>query len=95
MELVVIELSLGRTITSLHTPGDEGQGGPTALFEQVRNWIYNVCCECGPNYGDVVQLCLFWAKTREVNMESEEFQAAVCQYIIKPLVEDFNQFNDP
>lgn len=91
--LVLIELSLGRTITSLHTPSDEDQGGASALFEKVRNWIYDVCCECGPNYGDVVQQCLFWTKTREVNIESEEFQDAVFQYIIKPLVEDFNQFN--
>lgn len=93
--LALIELSLGRAITSLYTPSDEGQGETSTLFEKVRNWIYDVCCECGPNYGEVVQQCLFWTKTREVNMESEEFQAAVCQYIIRPLVEDFNQFNDP
>ncbi|KAJ5786555.1 uncharacterized protein N7503_011767 [Penicillium pulvis] len=93
--LVLIELSLGRTITSLHTPGDGGQDGSTAQFEQVRSWIYDVCCECGPNYGDVVQQCLIWTKTREVNIENEEFQAAVFQYIIKPLVEDYRQFNDP
>ncbi|KAJ5653308.1 hypothetical protein N7490_000311 [Penicillium lividum] len=81
--LVLIELSLGRTITCLYTPSDGDQDEIPTLFEK-----------CGPNYGDVVQQCLFWTKTREVDIESEEFQAAVFQYIIKPLVEDFNQFND-
>jgi hypothetical protein len=92
--LVLIELSLCRPMTYLHTPNNESQDDISMLFEKARNWIYDVSCESGPNYGDVVQQCLFWTKTREVDIASKEFQAAVFQYIIKPLVEDFNLFND-
>jgi hypothetical protein len=92
--LALIELSLCRTFTFLHPPSDQGQDEITALFEKARTWIYDVTCESGTKYGDAVQQCLFWTKSREVDMESEEFQAAVFQYIVKPLVEDFDQFKD-
>ncbi|KAJ5900798.1 uncharacterized protein N7473_004868 [Penicillium subrubescens] len=92
--LALIELSLCRTITCLHPPSDPGQDEISTLLEKARTWIYDVTCESGTQYGDAVQQCLFWTKSREVDMESEEFQAAVFQYIVKPLVEDFDQFKD-
>ncbi|KAJ5708608.1 hypothetical protein N7488_008409 [Penicillium malachiteum] len=92
--LALIELSLCRPFTYPHSPNDQTVDEISTLFEMARNWTYDVSCESGPRYGDVVQQCLFWTKTRELDMESEEFQASVFQYIIKPLVEDFNQFDD-
>lgn len=61
------------------------------LLADTKNPLW---AESRMKYGDAVQQCLFWTKSREVDMESEEIQAAVFQYIVKPLVEDFDQFKD-
>ncbi|KAB8229664.1 uncharacterized protein BDW43DRAFT_314699 [Aspergillus alliaceus] len=90
--LVLIELSLCRSIVDLRIPEDENSDEEVTLLKTANRCLDYVYTESGTRYGDVVQQCFSWPHTRKMDIDNEEFQAAVFHYIISPLLDDVEDF---
>ncbi|KAF9895258.1 hypothetical protein FE257_000160 [Aspergillus nanangensis] len=86
--LALTELSLCRTLEDLRIAADQDQISTTTHFKTVSRCLQSVYDESGLRYGDAVQKCLFWSETREIDMDSIEFQGIVFHAIVKPLLEE-------
>lgn len=92
--LALIELSLCRSMNALRIPEDENPDNEVTFLKTASRCLDYVYSESGTSYGDVVQRCLFWSQTRDTELDSEEFQTAVFENIVLPLLDDMKNFNN-
>lgn len=90
--LVLVELSLCRTIESLRTPDDVDQDEAQTNLKTAARHLQSVDTESGDYYGKVVERCLFWPGIKEATLDDEELQDEVFQMIVLPLIEHLNNF---
>ncbi|KIW67269.1 hypothetical protein PV04_06534 [Phialophora macrospora] len=90
--LVLVELSLCQSISTLRTPDDADVVEAYANLKTATRLLNRVYAESGCKYGDVVTQCLRWSETRNSSADDEDFQELVFQKIVSPLVEDLRDF---
>ncbi|KAJ5953006.1 uncharacterized protein N7479_011419 [Penicillium vulpinum] len=92
LALALIELSLGRAISTLHGPEDRGLSEEVSLFNTATRLLKTVYWESGSNYGDVVNECLYWSRSKGDGFEDPHFDESVFDTIVSPLLKDFDYF---
>ena len=90
--LVLVELSLSRSIWALRIAEDADSVEAYANLKTATRVLDQVVRESGANYCDVVNKCFHWSETRNSTADDEDFQKLVLQQIVGPLVEDFKDF---
>ncbi|KXG52018.1 uncharacterized protein PGRI_083020 [Penicillium griseofulvum] len=92
LALALIELSLGRAICTLHGPEDQDSSEEVFYFNTATRLLQSVYRESGTNYGDVVNACLYWSRSKGDGFEDPHFDESVFDTIISPLLKDFDYF---
>ncbi|KAJ5153675.1 uncharacterized protein N7500_009114 [Penicillium coprophilum] len=92
LALALIELSLGRAISTLHGPGDQDSSEDVSHFNTATRLLKTVYWESGSNYGDVVNECLYWSRSKGDGFEDPHFDESVLDTIVSPLLKDFDYF---
>jgi hypothetical protein len=92
LALALIELSLGRAICTLHGPEDQDSSEEVLYFNTATRLLKSVYWESGSNYGDVVNACLYWSRSKGDSFEDPHFDESVFDTIIAPLLKDFDYF---
>ncbi|KAJ5423303.1 hypothetical protein N7491_008519 [Penicillium cf. griseofulvum] len=90
--LVLVELSLCRTLESLRIPEDLDQIEAYTDLKTAARHLPIVEMQSGVEYGKVVERCLFWSGIKESSLDNERMQDEVFQLIIFPLVDHLNTF---
>ncbi|KAL8883512.1 MAG: hypothetical protein Q9192_007127, partial [Flavoplaca navasiana] len=92
--LTLVELCFGRTLTEMRKPEDINADGTTSRLATAARLHGRVYDEMGIAYGDAVRRCLFQLfDVRELNLEIEEVQQKVYDDVVRPLMDDLNNFN--
>ncbi|KAJ5371654.1 hypothetical protein N7517_003660 [Penicillium concentricum] len=92
LALALIELSLGRAICTLHCPEDWDSSEEVSHFNTAARLLKTVYWESGSNYGDVVNECLYWSRSKGDGFEDPHFDESVFDTIVSPLLKDFDYF---
>ncbi|CAG8930098.1 unnamed protein product [Penicillium salamii] len=92
LALALIELSLGRSICTLHWPEDRDSSEEVSHFNTATRLLKTVYWESGSNYGDVVNECLYWSRSKGEGFEDPHFDESVFDMIVSPLLKDFDYF---
>ncbi len=90
----LIELSLGQTLSSLQEEDDQGPDPLITESTTARRVLQKVFEESGLRYRDVVRSCIecnFENRVKDLN--DEDFQQAVFDRIVAPLMEDLRVFD--
>jgi hypothetical protein len=90
--LVLVELSLCRTLESLRIPEDLDQVEAYTDLKTAARHLPFVEMESGVEYGKVVERCLFWSGIKESSLDNEGMQDEVFQLVILPLIDHLNTF---
>jgi hypothetical protein len=93
--LALIELSLCRHISLRQNPQEAAGDKIAGLLLTANRCLESVYGQSGMRYCNVVNQCLVWARTKHMEVESDEFQAAVLENVVKPLVKDLTCFDSP
>ena len=92
--LTLIELSFGETLVGKQIPDDVDNSEIVTSYRTANRLLDYVYNESGSRYGDVVRRCIQCPfDVRHPNLDNEEFQQAVFEYIVTPLVQDLEDFN--
>ena len=92
--LTLIELCFGKTLSMMQEPDDVDSNEAITRLNAARRLLDQVYDECGGSYGDVVRRCLFCPfDVRDASLDNDEFQEAVFDHIVTPLINDLNVFN--
>lgn len=87
--LVLVELSLGKSLHTLLDLEDENQDTLVTKFKST-SWLVNmVYMESGTNYADAVNSCLSWSSL----CVEKRFEERVFDTIISPLLKDLVNFD--
>ena len=90
----LVELCLGQTLSEMQNPEDIDPIEAVSSFKTASRLLDNVYSESGGRYGDVVRRCLFCPfDMRDASLDNEEFQEAVFDSIVTPLMQDLEDFN--
>lgn len=90
----LIELSLGQTLSSLQEEGDQGPDPLITESNTARRVLQEVYDESGLRYGDVVKSCIECSfENRIKDLNDEDFQQAVFDRIVAPLMDDLRVFD--
>ncbi|CAI7607977.1 unnamed protein product [Penicillium glandicola] len=90
--LVLVELSLCRTLDTLRIPEDDDRVEAYVNLKTATRLLHVVVEQSGAEYEKVARRCLFWHGTKESTLESEQMQDEIFQLIISPLVENLRNF---
>ena len=93
--ITLTELCFRQTISQMREIGDVDPSGAELMtnFNTACRLLPSVYTESGERYGDVVRRCLRCPfDIRDISMDNVEFQAAVFDWIVTPLKEDFENF---
>lgn len=93
LALALIELSLGKAISSLRRPEDGEASEDMSILNTVTRLLRTVYEESGSNYGDVVKECLYWSRSKGDGFEDPSFDESVFDTIVAPLLKDYDYFN--
>jgi hypothetical protein len=91
--LVLVELALCQSLDDLRIAADSDPVDTVAKLKTASRNLPLVRSESGMAYARVVKKCLFWSETEDAEIDSMEFQDAMCHFIIKPLVDDLRTFD--
>ena len=92
--LTLVELCFGRTLTDMRKPEDINPDKTTSRLATATRLHGGVYDEMGIAYGDAVRRCLFQLfDVRELNLEIEEVQQKVYDNVVRPLMDDLNNFD--
>jgi hypothetical protein len=94
--LALVELGLCRPLSEIPSQdGDDDLDPMVAKLKKATRLLPNVLDENGGRYRDVVEECLTWPSSRpqDHDLEDSEFQRAVCQYVVLPLVNNLKAFD--
>jgi hypothetical protein len=92
LAVALIELSLGKTISALYRQEDKDPSESQLHFNTATRVLRNVYCESGSNYGDVVNECLYWSRSKGERFEDPQFDESVFDTVVSPLLKDFDYF---
>lgn len=92
LALALIELSLGKAISTLRRPEDGESSEDTSMLNTVTRLLRTVYWESGSNYGDVVKECLYWSRSKGDGFEDPYFDESVFDTIVAPLLKDYDYF---
>ena len=95
--LALIELSFGKTLEELRplSPFNPLTTTNSSLeaFQTAVSLINSVYAESGIRYGDVVRRCIQCPyDVRDASLDNDEFQQAVLETVVMPLMEDLKDF---
>jgi hypothetical protein len=94
--LALVELALWKPLSEIPLQEDEADPHPAvANLKKATRLLPVISGELGPRYKDVVEECLWRPSSRpqDDDLESEEFQTAVYQYIVLPLEKELRAFD--
>lgn len=91
LALTLVELSLGQTISELYRPEDS-TGDILSQLETAARVLPKVYQESGSNYGDVVKGCLGRSNSFRLVFSDEGFEESVYEFVVSPLLRDFEYF---
>ncbi|KAJ5589279.1 hypothetical protein N7537_011957 [Penicillium hordei] len=92
LALVLIELSLGKAISTLRRPEDGEAGEDMSMLNTATRLLQTVYGESGSNYGDIVKECLYWSRSKGDGFEDPYFDESVFDAIVAPLLEEYYRF---
>lgn len=92
LALALIELSLGKAISTLRRPEDGEASEHMSILNTVTRLLRTVYWESGSNYGDVVKECLYWPRSKGDGFEDPCFDESVFHAIVAPLLRDYDYF---
>ncbi|KIW09891.1 hypothetical protein PV08_11992 [Exophiala spinifera] len=92
LALSLIELSLCTPLSSLQTAEDADPVEAISNLKTAVRVLPRVYAESGCRYGDVVDTCLYWPDTKNMQLDDEEFQRTVFEVVISPLLDDLRDF---
>ncbi|OQD62971.1 hypothetical protein PENPOL_c010G04163 [Penicillium polonicum] len=92
LALALIELSLGKAISTLRRPEDGEASEDMSMLNTVTRLLRTVYWESGSNYGDVVKECLYWSRSKGDGFEDPYFDESVFDTIVAPLLKDYDYF---
>ncbi|KAJ5515111.1 hypothetical protein N7463_004663 [Penicillium fimorum] len=90
--LVLVELSLCRTLEALRIPEDDDRVEACVNLKTATRLLQFVREQSGAEYEQVARRCLLWSGTKDSTLESEQMQDEIFQLIISPLVENLRSF---
>lgn len=90
--LVLVELSLCRTIKSLQIPEDNDAIKSYADLKTAARVLTKVELQSGLDYATVVDRCLFWPGTKSSTLDDEKMQSEMYEEIVVPLIENLRRF---
>ncbi len=89
----LVELCLGRTLEEMRSDKDMNPNEISARRNTANRGIEDVYNEAGDHYGKIVQTCLqFLIDMRDLILENQDFQEAVYEDVLMPLVNDLKAF---
>ena len=92
--LTLIELCFGQTLVEMQIPEDVNTIEVITNYQTVTRLLDFVYNESGSRYGDVVRRCLQCPfDVRDASLDNDDFQQAVFESIVAPLVQDLEDFN--
>lgn len=92
LALALIELSLGKAISTLRRPEDGKASEDMSMLNTMTRLLRTVYWESGSNYGDVVKECLYWPRSKGDGFEDPCFDESVFHTIVAPLLKDYDYF---
>jgi hypothetical protein len=66
--------------------------GSFANLKTASRLLDAVFYQCGARYRNVVESCLFWPGIKVEDMDDEDFERAVFDTVVQPLLEDLSEF---
>lgn len=90
--LVLVELSLGQSISALRISDDDDTVEANANLKTGLRVLGRVYGDSGERYGNVVTNCFRWSATRNSTADDDDFQQLAFQDIVSPLIEDLWTF---
>ena len=91
--LTLMELCFGRTLLQMQKSEDEDPNEIVTRLNSARRLLNDVYDESGENYGDAVRRCLDCPfDFRDLSLDNDDFQKAVFDTIVTPLVKDLDAF---
>ena len=92
--LALVELCFGRTLEKMQIPEDVDQNESLTRLNTAVRKLDEVYNESGGHYGDVVRRCLYCSfDVRDASLDDEKFEQNVFDYVVTPLIEDFEIFD--
>ncbi|KAJ5517228.1 hypothetical protein N7527_008788 [Penicillium freii] len=92
LALALIELSLGKAISTLRRPEDGEASEDVSILNTAARLLRTVYDESGWNYGDAVKECLYWSRSKGDGFEDPYFDESVFDAIVVPLLKDYDHF---
>lgn len=87
--LTLVELCLGRTLSEMRATDDNHAMDIVTRLNSAHSFLDKVYDESGCRYGDVVRRCLVCPfDFRDLSLDNDEFQGAVFDTIVTPLIQD-------
>jgi hypothetical protein len=91
----LIELSLGQTLSSLQEESDQGSDSLITEYIIARRVLQKVYDESRLRYDDVIRSCVECSfENRVKDLNDEDFQQAVFDRIVAPLMKDLRAFDE-
>jgi hypothetical protein len=86
--LALVELAFCQTLTAMRLPHEEDPDEDVTNLKTASRLLNGVALHCGERYGSVARKCLFWNGPRAEDLDDEDFQDAVYDEVVSPLMED-------
>ena len=91
--LALTELCFGKNLSEMQRPEEIDSNETLTRLNTAHRLLGDVYNESGGRYGDVVRRCLFCLfDMRDVSLDNEDFQDAVYDNIVSPLIQDLETF---
>ncbi|KAJ5795317.1 hypothetical protein N7457_001916 [Penicillium paradoxum] len=89
--LALVELSLGKDLSTFFAPEDEHQDPLVTRFRAASRLVTHVYLQSGAHYADAVHSCLHWPGVSSLCNE-DGFTESVFEGIVSPILKDFVNF---
>lgn len=86
--LALVELALCQSLTVMRMPHEIGPDEDVTNLTTASRLLDGVAGHCGERYCSVARKCLFWNGPRAEDLDDEDFQNAVYDEVVSPLIED-------
>ena len=91
--ITLIELAFGKPLVDMQRPEDVQSSEILTTIKTTHRLLDQVYNESGGRYGDVVRRCLQCSfDVKDKTFENDEFQEAVFELVVNPLMQDLEAF---
>ncbi|KAL8939216.1 MAG: hypothetical protein Q9211_002839 [Gyalolechia sp. 1 TL-2023] len=91
--VTLIELAFGKALVEMQRPEDTQSDEILTIIKTSHRILDLVYTESGGRYGDVVRRCLHCSfDVRDKSFENDDFQEAVIDLVVAPLMQDLEAF---